>query len=68
MLVIFSGSLLANLLMGEPVLSPFKNNNALLLATAAWYVVFYLPFDVGHRFFRLLPVKVVCAALKEVYR
>lgn len=36
MTVIFAGSILANLLMGEPVLSPFKNNNALLLATAVW--------------------------------
>ena len=36
MMVIFAGSLLANLIMGEPMLSPFKNNNQLLLATAVW--------------------------------
>lgn len=68
MVVIFGGSILANMLMGEPVLSPFKNNNQLALATAVWYTVFYLPFDVGHKFFKFLPVKVICAALKEVYR
>ena len=87
MVVIFAGSLLANLIMGEPMLSPFKNNNQLLLATAVWYasnshidltyfncnyrdryVIFYLPFDLGYKFFKFLPVKIVCAALKEVYR
>lgn len=68
MVVIFSGSLLANLMMGEPMLSPFKNNNALLIATVAWYLVFYLPFDIGLTVFKSMPVKVVCAALKEVYR
>ena len=68
MLVIFGGSILANLLMGEPVLSAFKNNHQVLLATGVWYVIFYLPFDVGYRLFRFLPVKVACAALKEVYR
>ena len=39
MVVIFAGSLLANLIMGEPMLSPFKNNNQLLLATAVWYEI-----------------------------
>ena len=33
MLVIFAGSILANLLLGEPVLAPLKNNNQLLLST-----------------------------------
>ena len=36
MLVIFSGSVVANALMGEPILTPFKNNNAIFLATAVW--------------------------------
>jgi len=68
MLVIFSGSVIANALMGEPILTPFKNNNAIFLATAVWYVMFYLPFDIGYKVFKFLPVKVACAAMKEVYR
>merc|ERR1712121_171815 len=68
MLVIFSGGLLANLLLGEPVLAPLKNNNQLLLSTVVWYLIFYSPFDVGYKFFKFLPIKVICAALKEVYR
>ncbi len=31
-------------------------------------MIFYLPFDLGYKFFKFLPVKIVCAALKEVYR
>ena len=38
MLVIFAGGILANLLLGEPVLAPLKNNNQLLLSTAVWSV------------------------------
>ncbi len=36
MMSIFAGSILANFLLGEPALTPFKNNNQLLLATAVW--------------------------------
>ena len=36
MLVIFAGGILANLLLGEPVLAPLKNNNQLLLSTIVW--------------------------------
>jgi len=68
MLVIFSGGILANLLLGEPVLAPLKNNNQLLLSTVVWYLIFYSPFDVGYKFFKFLPIKVICAALKEIYR
>merc|ERR1711915_876426 len=68
MLVIFAGGILANLHLGEPVLAPLKNNNPLLLSTVVWYLIFYSPFDVGYKFFKFLPIKVICAALKEVYR
>jgi hypothetical protein len=36
MMYIFAGSILANGLLGEPVLTPLKNNNQLLLATCVW--------------------------------
>ncbi|GIZ01454.1 trimeric intracellular cation channel type 1B.1 [Caerostris extrusa] len=48
MLSIYGGAMLANFLLGEPILSSFKNQNSLLLATAAWYVIFYTPFDIGY--------------------
>nr|ACO10506.1 Trimeric intracellular cation channel type B [Caligus rogercresseyi] len=68
MLMIFAGSVLANFLLGEPMLTPLKNNNQVLLATIVWFGIFYLPFDVGYKICRFLPFKIVCAALKEVYR
>lgn len=68
MIYIFAGSMLANGLLGEPVLTPLKNNNQLFLATCVWYVVFYLPFDVGFKVLKFLPVKMVCEALREILR
>ena len=67
-LSIFAGSLLANLLLGEPVLGVFKNSNQLMIATLVWYCIFYTPFDIGYKLAKFLPVKVVIAAMKEIYR
>ncbi|XP_076343712.1 trimeric intracellular cation channel type 1B.1-like isoform X2 [Tachypleus tridentatus] len=68
MLSIFAGTILCNFLLGEPVLSIFKSSNQLLLATGVWYLIFYSPFDLTYKLFKFLPVKLVLAALKEVYR
>ncbi|XP_065560441.1 trimeric intracellular cation channel type 1B.1-like [Artemia franciscana] len=68
MLVIYAGGFIAALLLGEPMLSPLKNTQSVLLATAVWYVIFYSPFDIGYKFAKFLPVKILIAALKEVYR
>lgn len=32
------------------------------------YVIFYSPFDVGYKIAKFLPIKVLLAAMKEVYR
>lgn len=68
MLTIFAGGLLTNALLGEPILAVFKNNQMLLLATGVWYVIYYSPFDVGYKIAKFLPLKVLLAAMKEVYR
>ncbi|XP_013791185.1 trimeric intracellular cation channel type 1B.1-like [Limulus polyphemus] len=68
MLSIFAGTILCNFLLGEPVLSVFKSSNQLLLATGVWYLIFYSPFDLTYKLCKFLPVKLVLAALKEVYR
>ena len=36
MMSIFAGSIIENFLLGEPALTPFKNNNQLILASAVW--------------------------------
>lgn len=65
---IYSGSILCNFLLGEPILGVFKNSNSLLLATIVWYLIFYSPFDMIYRFCKFLPVKIVLATMKEVIR
>lgn len=49
MLVIFAGGMVANGLLGEPILAPLKNSPQLYVATVVWYLVFYTPFDVGYK-------------------
>nr|CAG4645669.1 EOG090X09U3 [Lynceus sp. MCZ IZ 141354] len=68
MTVVFAGGFLAALFLGEPLLSPFKNTQSVLLATAVWYVMFYSPFDIGYKLAKFLPVKIAIAAMKEIYR
>nr|CAD7573686.1 unnamed protein product [Timema californicum] len=68
MLVVFAGGMLCNGLLGEPILAPLKNTGQLVVATVVWYVVFYTPFDIGYKAAKFLPIKLVCAAMKEVYR
>ncbi|KAI9589692.1 trimeric intracellular cation channel type 1B.1 [Glossina fuscipes] len=68
MLVIFSGAMVANALLGEPILAPLKNTPQLLVGTAVWYMVFYTPFDIGYKIGKFLPVKLVASAMKEIYR
>ncbi|XP_047514109.1 trimeric intracellular cation channel type 1B.1 [Pieris napi] len=68
MLVIFAGGMVANGLLGEPILAPLKNTPQLLIGTITWYLVFYTPFDVGYKVAKFLPVKVTAAAMKEIYR
>ncbi|KAK7586138.1 hypothetical protein V9T40_004014 [Parthenolecanium corni] len=68
MLVVFAGGMVANGLLGEPMLAPLKNNQQILIATAAWYIVFYTPCDIGYKIGKFLPVKLVFSAMKEVYR
>ncbi|XP_054723926.1 trimeric intracellular cation channel type 1B.1-like, partial [Uloborus diversus] len=68
MLSIYGGAMFASFLLGEPILASFKNSNSLLLATAAWYLTFYTPFDFAYKLFKFLPVKLVLAMMKEVIR
>jgi hypothetical protein len=37
-LLCFGGSIIANMLLGEPLIVPFKDHRAILTATAVWWV------------------------------
>ncbi|XP_042236558.1 LOW QUALITY PROTEIN: trimeric intracellular cation channel type 1B.1-like, partial [Homarus americanus] len=67
MLAISASGFLTNFLLGGPILGALKNNQ-LLLALQLWYVIFYSPFDIGYKIAKFLPIKVLLAAMKEVYR
>ncbi|CAH0394553.1 unnamed protein product [Bemisia tabaci] len=68
MLVVFAGGMLANGLLGEPILAPLKNTQQLTVATVVWYLVFYTPFDIGYKTAKFLPLKLIFSAMKEIYR
>ncbi|KAJ6640060.1 Trimeric intracellular cation channel type 1B.1 [Pseudolycoriella hygida] len=68
MLMIFSGGMVANGLLGEPILAPLKNTPQLLVGTIVWYLVFYTPFDIGYKVGKFLPFKIIASAMKEIYR
>nr|KAG5711713.1 hypothetical protein BaRGS_023477 [Batillaria attramentaria] len=68
MLVCFAGSFIANFLLGEPVITPFKDQRALATASIIWYVVNYSPFDMVYKLCKLLPFKLLLCMLKEVQR
>lgn len=68
MLSIYGGQMLVACLLGEPILAVFKNSNSLLVATGSWYLIFYMPFDLGYKIFKFLPVKIILATMKEIMR
>ncbi|WKX98115.1 hypothetical protein Q1695_013647 [Nippostrongylus brasiliensis] len=68
MLMCFADSFLANFLLGEPVIAPFKRHDDIVLATIVWYLVFYSPFDGTYKLSKILPVKCVLSVMKEVKR
>ncbi|CAD6197363.1 unnamed protein product [Caenorhabditis auriculariae] len=68
MLMSFAGSFLSSFLLGEPIISPMKRHDDVLLASIIWYLVFYSPFDVVYKLVKLTPIRVVISIIKEVQR
>uniref|UniRef100_A0A914Y2Q0 Trimeric intracellular cation channel type 1B.1 n=1 Tax=Panagrolaimus superbus TaxID=310955 RepID=A0A914Y2Q0_9BILA len=68
MVVCFAGNLLANFLLGEPLIAPFKKHEDILLASACWYLIFYSPFDVVYKLTKITPIKIVLSVMKEILR
>ncbi|XP_063707694.1 trimeric intracellular cation channel type 1B.1 [Culicoides brevitarsis] len=68
MLVVFAGGMVTNGLLGEPILAPLKDTPQVIVATLCWYIVFYTPFDIGYKFAKFLPIKIIASVMKEIYR
>lgn len=62
----FSGSILSNLLIGEGIVTPFKHQKDLVLATGVWYVINYSPFDIAYKLCKFPPVHVVIYCAKQI--
>ncbi|XP_010328495.3 trimeric intracellular cation channel type A [Saimiri boliviensis] len=68
MLHCFGSYILADLLLGEPLIDYFSNNSSILLASAVWYLIFFCPLDLFYKCVCFLPVKLIFVAMKEVVR
>lgn len=68
MMMCFSGGILGNFLLGEPLIAPFRNGRDVLLATAIWYFINYSPFDFVHKLCVFTPITAIICSLKEVHR
>ncbi|CAP37860.2 Protein CBG20929 [Caenorhabditis briggsae] len=68
MLMSFAGSFLSCFLLGEPIISPLKQHNDVILGSIVWYLIFYSPFDIVFKLANWFPVKIVLSVLKEIQR
>merc|ERR1719394_102043 len=64
----FAGSLLANPLLGKPVLAAVSNETQVMLATVVWWAVFYSPGDIVYTLVKNLALYVPICVVKEIYR
>ncbi|KAL5022577.1 hypothetical protein ScPMuIL_001732 [Solemya velum] len=68
MILCYAGGMLGALILGDPLITPFKDHQAIITASAVWYLIFYSPFDIVYKFVKLLPCKLLICALKETQR
>lgn len=68
MLSFFSGSLLANFFLAEPLTDVFKSSQTVVLATLTWYIVFYSPFDIVCKLISLRPCYILLDCAREILR
>uniref|UniRef100_A0A0K0DLG3 Trimeric intracellular cation channel type B n=1 Tax=Angiostrongylus cantonensis TaxID=6313 RepID=A0A0K0DLG3_ANGCA len=67
MLMCFSGRFLACFLLGEPVITPFRKHDDVILASIIWYSVFYAPFDIIYKLFLFKPITHGIAYATKLY-
>jgi len=64
----FAGSMIANPLLGKPILGALSNEYNVLLATLIWWGVFYSPGDLVYSLAKNQALYVPICVVKEVYR
>lgn len=68
MVACFAGKMLANGLLGLPIVDPWGESANVLLATIMWYLMNYSPFDIFHTFTAFMPVELVLGIMVEIFR
>lgn len=66
-LSIFSGNILVNLLLNEPVVSSFGNTQQVLWASLIWYLAYYSPFDLAYKLINIPPIRFTLLCTEEVH-
>ena len=61
-----SGAIVGALVLGEPLLEFFSNAPLVLSMTAAWYLVFYAPFDAFVRAVSALRLRLPLVAMQGI--
>jgi len=64
----FAGSLIANPLLGKPILGAVSNETNVLMATAVWWAIFYSPGDMAYQAVTTNLLYVPICVIKEIYR
>jgi len=64
----FAGSMIANPLLGKPILGALSNEYNVLLATIIWWGVFYSPGDLVYSLVKNQVLYVPICVIKEIYR
>jgi len=64
----FAGSMIANPLLGKPILGALSNEYNVLLATLIWWGVFYSPGDLVYSLAKNQVLYVPICVVKEIYR
>ena len=68
MVYIYPGGILAALIQGEPLLSFLMAGPQLYTSLAAWYLVFYCPFDLFFKLFKGLRLQAIALVLQDWQR
>lgn len=68
MVACFAGNMLANSLLGLPIVDPWGDSTNVLMATVTWYLMNYSPFDIFHTLSKLLPLRVIVGVMVEIFR
>lgn len=68
MLSCFGGKIIANFLLGQPIMAAFSSTKHIIAATVVWYLMFYSPWDVCHHFMMTKLGKLLVYPVKEFSR